>query len=667
MDRRRMRPNELKKNMICLGKQGENGAMALVFDCAEWIAECPAGTIRLYVQTAGREEYYPPLGIEGTDRVYVIDSEKATKTAGNGVIELLLIDSASGTTIKSATGYTTVRRSPSAGTEETDGEPGYVRYDAAQALTEEQKAQARSNIGAGTGSGEGGSGEPGADGEDGGYYTPDVDTSGNLTWTPSKTDMPAISGANIKGPAGRDGNDGKDGRGIVSIKRTSGDGSAGTVDTYTITYTDGSTSTYTVTNGKNGQNASGDGTLAVEIDETLSISGAAADAKMTGDKINELKEAIDAKGDPTDEQVSAAVNAYLDANPVSGGINTTAKNLLITILRSGVYTDDQSDNITALETALGGGTTEPEEPDVPVEKTYTISNELINCISSNSTTRVKENASYSATLTANDGYTLTGGTVTVTIGGVDITETTYADGVVTIASVTGNVEIFASAVAVQAEAALPKDGLLAYFDFRTTVYNNAAGTGLTTIEPTLGSGQLFMWAKDSISQQNEYGLVPANTRSWQYSQNGGTTHTALGTAFTVVSLTYGEVPKFGFNYSNTGAKWLFAPKYVDSAGSTVAAETVNGSSFNSDAKTDYNFTTVRADGTTLTEIMDTSRTEFDGSSIDAFDRWLDKVEGNTATGTNGQSYVAMAIYNRALTDVEIESARGFMKTLEVTA
>lgn len=40
------------------------------------------------------------------------------------------------------------------------------------------------------------------------------------------------------------------GRGIEFIKRTSGDGSAGSTDEYTITYTDGTTSTYTVYNGK---------------------------------------------------------------------------------------------------------------------------------------------------------------------------------------------------------------------------------------------------------------------------------------------------------------------------------------------------------------------------------------------------------------------------------
>lgn len=47
--------------------------------------------------------------------------------------------------------------------------------------------------------------------------------------------------------------DGADGRGIVSIARTSGDGSAGTVDTYTITYTDETTSAFQVRNGSDGQ------------------------------------------------------------------------------------------------------------------------------------------------------------------------------------------------------------------------------------------------------------------------------------------------------------------------------------------------------------------------------------------------------------------------------
>lgn len=60
------------------------------------------------------------------------------------------------------------------------------------------------------------------------------------------------------GSPGRDGTngiDGEDGRGIVSIVRTSGNGAAGTTDTYTVTYTDTTTSTFKVYNGADGTGA----------------------------------------------------------------------------------------------------------------------------------------------------------------------------------------------------------------------------------------------------------------------------------------------------------------------------------------------------------------------------------------------------------------------------
>lgn len=60
-----------------------------------------------------------------------------------------------------------------------------------------------------------------------------------------------------KGDPGEDGTDGADGRGIVSIIRTSGTGAAGTTDTYTITYSDSTTSTFQVYNGADGE-GSGD-------------------------------------------------------------------------------------------------------------------------------------------------------------------------------------------------------------------------------------------------------------------------------------------------------------------------------------------------------------------------------------------------------------------------
>lgn len=57
--------------------------------------------------------------------------------------------------------------------------------------------------------GGGGSGQPG---EDGGYYQPSVDAEGNLTWTASKSDMPAVDSVNIKGPKGDTGPQGEPGQ-----------------------------------------------------------------------------------------------------------------------------------------------------------------------------------------------------------------------------------------------------------------------------------------------------------------------------------------------------------------------------------------------------------------------------------------------------------------------
>lgn len=51
----------------------------------------------------------------------------------------------------------------------------------------------------------------GSAGEDGGYYQPSVSESGELTWTASKAGMPAVAGANIKGPAGPKGDTGPQG------------------------------------------------------------------------------------------------------------------------------------------------------------------------------------------------------------------------------------------------------------------------------------------------------------------------------------------------------------------------------------------------------------------------------------------------------------------------
>lgn len=82
---------------------------------------------------------------------------------------------------------------------------------------------------------------------------------------------------------------------------------------------------------------------------------------------------------------------------------------------------------------INGGTVEP------TPNTYTITNTLSNATNSNTATSIEEGSSYSANISANSGYKLK--TVTVTMGGTDITNTTYSSGTITISSVTGNIVI----------------------------------------------------------------------------------------------------------------------------------------------------------------------------------------------------------------------------------
>jgi hypothetical protein len=90
------------------------------------------------------------------------------------------------------------------------------------------------------------------------YY----EKTGTTTWT--------LRG-NLKGLTGNNG------RGITSIARTSGTGAAGSTDTYTITYTDASTSTFTVVNGTNGSN----GTAATVTVGTTTTLAAGSQATVT--------------------------------------------------------------------------------------------------------------------------------------------------------------------------------------------------------------------------------------------------------------------------------------------------------------------------------------------------------------------------------------------------
>lgn len=136
-------------------------------------------------------------------------------------------------------------------------------------------------------------------------------------------------------------------------------------------------------------------------------------------------------------------SAWVDGGQygADGSINNNARNLLKYILERVAYIEtDMQVYVQALYEAL-------KATDTPPTSTYTILNTLVNVTNSNTATTISEGSAYSGTLSIEAGYTME--SVTITMGGVDITSTAYNSStkVISIASVTGDIVIIAQASA----------------------------------------------------------------------------------------------------------------------------------------------------------------------------------------------------------------------------
>lgn len=146
----------------------------------------------------------------------------------------------------------------------------------------------------------------------------------------------------------------------------------------------------------------------IQTDKTLTQSDKAADSAIVGQQIGSLKESIS------------------DLQGPGSGLNNAAKNILLNILKNAIYTTDQVNNINELGKTLAG--------DV-----YSITNNLTHCTSSNTELSVAKGNSYTTTIIADSKYVIN--SCRVTMKGIDITDSVYSNGKITINSVTGNVVI----------------------------------------------------------------------------------------------------------------------------------------------------------------------------------------------------------------------------------
>lgn len=84
---------------------------------------------------------------------------------------------------------------------------------------------------------------------------------------------------------------------------------------------------------------------------------------------------------------------------------------------------------------------------VSTPTTYTVTNNLSHCSTSNASNTVNKNGSYNATISVNSGYTLS--SITVTMGGTNITSQVVSGNSINIASVTGDIVITVTTTPVQ--------------------------------------------------------------------------------------------------------------------------------------------------------------------------------------------------------------------------
>ena len=312
------------------------------------------------------------------------------------------------------------------------------------------------------------------------------------------------------GPAGQDGTDGQDGYSPTATVTKSGK-----VATITITDKNGTT-TAQISDGESGGGGTSDysdltnkpqiNDVTLSGNVSLHDLGAAAESDIP-DPTSIID---DTAGDGDTNKVWSADKSYDLLSEINNRmLSDDVKSALMLLAEKVAYSDDQG---PVVYSTMAGA----------LYDAWPVINNLSHCTSSNSSHTVAKNGSYSATITAAEDYTLTGATVMITMGGVDITSTAYSSGTISIASVTGVLSI--SITAQETASGYVTDGLVAYWD---GIDNTRSGhsSSTTTWEDLVGNYDLTQaevggtWEPNAIlfNKTNFNGLY--GDTLWTYSEN----------------------------------------------------------------------------------------------------------------------------------------------------
>lgn len=169
---------------------------------------------------------------------------------------------------------------------------------------------------------------------------------------------------------------------------------------------------------------------------------------------------------------------------------------------------------------------------------HSINNTLSHVVTDNEATSIEDGAAYTATLTADTGYTL--GTVTITMGGTDITSTAYSNGNISIASVTGDIVITAVATKIVSYT----NQVLISTDADGNVYN---GTGYKDGYRISSSG-----AEAALRSATATGFIPFTKGQTIRIGGEGITYDKYGCLLMFYDLSKTVIANAGIGYDKVG-------------------------------------------------------------------------------------------------------------------
>lgn len=174
--------------------------------------------------------------------------------------------------------------------------------------------------------------------------------------------------------------------------------------------------------------------------------------------------------------------------------------------------------------------------------TYTITRNLTNCASSNTATSIAENASYTTTLSPTGTYKKLG-TITVTMGGVDISASAVSENTITITKVTGNIAITCAAVITNI---IDTIGISANTRLSTSSGDNRAQSGYAAIGANKDAASLIhLVAGDTLRVKGT--SLPASNDNY----SAIALHNASG-AFSTSTYLHNGLTWNGMTFNNAG-------------------------------------------------------------------------------------------------------------------